>query len=182
MIIDPEKILQKFYAPDSVTYRLLLVHGRQVGGKALAIADRIAHLKPDRRFLWEAAMLHDLAIFMTDTPPLDCHGTHPYVCHGYLGRTLLDNMGLERHALVCERHVGVGLTEKDITEQKLPLPLRDMRPVSLEEQIICYADKFFSKNGQSNKAKTVAQIITKLQNYGKDKAQRFEEWAKQFGP
>jgi uncharacterized protein len=181
MKIDPERILQKFYVPDSVTYRLLVVHGRQVGGKALAIADRVADLKPDRRLLWEAAMLHDIAIFMTAAPKLGCHGTHPYVSHGYLGRMLLETIGLKRHALICERHVGVGLDIQDIIKQNLPVPLRDMRPITLEEQIICYADKYFSKNGGINTHNSVNSILTKLRPYGVAKLERFETWIQRFG-
>ena len=95
----------------------------------------------------EAAMLHDIGIFLTHAPSLGCNGPHPYLKHGHLGCKLLEKEGLPKHALVCERHVGVGITRKDVLDHKLPLPAKDMLPLSLEEKIICYADKFFSKNG-----------------------------------
>jgi uncharacterized protein len=98
-----------------------------------------------------------------------------------LGRALLEAEGLKRHALVCERHVGVGITRRDIRGQRLPLPTRDMLPVTIEEQIICYADKFFSKNGAgSHKEKTVSEILQKLARYGKDKVERFKKWVDLF--
>ena len=53
--------------------------------------------------------------------------------------------GYPRHALVCERHTGTGLSLSYIIEQDLPVPHREMLPISLEEQVICFADKFFSK-------------------------------------
>ena len=37
---------------------------------------------------------------------------------------MLDSEGLPQHALVCERHIGVGLTMEDIRLQKLPLPFK----------------------------------------------------------
>ena len=43
-----------------------------------------------------------------------CYGDKDYICHGYLGRALLEKEGLPAHALVCERHVGVGLSISDI--------------------------------------------------------------------
>lgn len=43
------------------------------------------------------------------------------------------------------RHVGVGISVKDVHQFNLPLPARDMLPISIEEQLICYADSFFPR-------------------------------------
>ena len=126
-------------------------------------------------------MLHDIGIFQTNSPVLDCHGKHPYICHGILGSKLLKRRGHRRLALICERHVGVGISVEDIRQYNLPLPRRDMIPLSIEEQLICYADKFFSKNGNGRPTeKSVAEIIDDLSLYGTDKVQRFESWVKKF--
>ena len=118
---------------------------------------------------------------MTDTPSLGCHGDHPYICHGTLGRELLEGRGLDRHALVCERHVGVGLSAGDIQRQKLPLPIRDMRPLTIEEEIICYADKFYSKNDRQNQAaRTTSEIVAMLRRYGEPPVQKFQAWVRRF--
>ena len=69
----------------------------------------------------------------------------PIFCHGYLGAELVRKEGFPKHALVCERHTGAGLSLQNIIQQDLPVPHREMTPVSLEEQIICFADKFFFK-------------------------------------
>ena len=145
-------------------------------------AARVAHLQPDLNFIHSAAILHDIGIFLTDSPGLDCHGTEPYIRHGILGRDILDALGHPRHALVCERHVGVGISAEDIQRFHLPLPERDMRPVSLEEEIICYADKFFSKNGNgASREKSVAEIVESLGRYGAGHVQRFMRWVERFG-
>jgi uncharacterized protein len=155
---------------DSKAYNILIKHGRQVANRALKIAGRVAHLKPDQTILEQAAQLHDIGIFLTNSPELGCFGKNSYVEHGYLGRKILEKMGLPAHGLVCERHVGVGMTQEDIRQQSLPLPARDMVPVSIEEQIICYADKFYSKNGQNtDKEKSVDEIVDSLKRYGQDK-------------
>jgi uncharacterized protein len=161
---------------------MLLLHGRAVAAKALRIANLLPELTPDVTFIEEAALIHDIGIFLTRTPNLGCTGVHPYVSHGYLGRELLEKKGLFRHALVCERHVGVGISAADIQHEHLPLPHRDMRPVSIEEEIICYADKFFSKSNTDNgKEKTVEEIIGELAPYGIDKTDRFLSWLDRFG-
>jgi uncharacterized protein len=176
------EIINRYYASDSASYRILVEHGRLVTAKALAAAAQVAHLQPDLDFIQSAAMLHDIGIFLTDSPGLDCHGTEPYIRHGILGRATLDALGHLRHGLVCERHVGVGISVEDIRRFNLPLPERDMRPVSIEEEIICYADKFFSKNGGgASHEKTVAEIVESLQRYGADQAERFMRWVELFG-
>ena len=173
-------LIEKYYRKNSQAYDILISHSRQVAKKAGEVAHRVAHLNPDRDFIEEASLLHDIGMVRTRTPQFGCYGKHPYVCHGYLGRQMLEKEGLNRHALVCERHVGVGITRDDIMQQHLPVPDRDMMPQSVEEQIICYADKFFSKNGDGRE-KTVDEILVKLESYGKDKVQRFKQWVDLFG-
>ena len=179
--IKPLDIIKKYYNPASRTYQILVQHGELVSNKALIAAGNVAHLDPDLDFIKEAAMLHDIGIFFTRTPELGCTGEHPYVSHGYLGRDILEREGFKKHALVCERHLGVGISVEDIRRHRLPLPERDMLPVTLEEQIICYADKFFSKNGNlAVKEKSVADIIRSLEPYGAEKAAKFKSWVDLF--
>lgn len=87
--------------------------------------------------------------------------------------------GYPRHALVCERHTGTGLSLKMIEEQNLPVPHRDMRPVSWEEQIICFADKFFSKT-KLDKEKSPEKIHKSLSKYGEETVSQFDTWCKLF--
>lgn len=142
---DPLKIIKKYYEPHPLAFRLLVEHGEAVKRKALEIAERLKDRNPDIDFIIEASMLHDIGMIHTHSPLLGCYGKRPYICHGYLGRLMLEQEGLPLHGLVAERHVGTGITIEDIKKKSLPLPLRDMVPESLEEKIICVADKFFSK-------------------------------------
>ena len=179
--MEPMKIIEKYYKPGSKTYHFLVTHGEMVAKKSLEIAENVKHLKPDLKFIKEAAMLHDIGIFLVNSPRIECFGKKPYVCHGYLGRELLEKEGFPRHALVCERHVGVGISVEDIEKNKMPLPKRDMRPVSLEEKIICFADKFYSKNELNlTTEKSIQQIRKWVENIGKDKIKIFESWLKEF--
>jgi uncharacterized protein len=180
--MNPVDLIREYYHPASKAYGLLLRHGEQVARKALDVAVRMKAPATDLAFIESAALLHDIGIFLTDAPLLGCTGTWPYLCHGVLGRELLEKAGLPRHALVCERHVGVGLSREEIEKNRLPLPSRDMRPVSLEEQIVCFADKFFSKNGNgSGGEKSLSRIRAELAPFGADKVATFEAWARRFG-
>jgi uncharacterized protein len=181
MIMNPIELLEQYYDSNSKTYKILVEHGKQVAQKALAAAQRVPELKPDLEFINTAAMLHDIGIFLTNSPDFGCYGKHPYICHGILGGELLKKKGHPELALVCERHIGVGIRIADIQHHNLPLPSRDMIPVSIEEQLICYADKFFSKNSNAEPAeKSIAEIIANLKRYGPDKVKRFESWVQRF--
>lgn len=177
--MNPYQIIELYYSKGSELSDLLIMHSEKVRDKALAIVQKHPELNADANFIAEAAMLHDIAIFMCDAPEIHCNGTHEYIQHGYLGSELLMSHNLPRHALVCERHTGTGLSVADIQKQHLPLPLRDMFPVSIEEQIICYADIFYSKS-KPNRISTPEKIKIKLLRRGVEHLERFERWEQMF--
>jgi len=176
---DVLKIIEKYYSKDSELYQTLIVHSQQVRDKALEIARRKPELKLDTVFIEEAAMLHDIGIFKCNAPRIHCVGTHHYIEHGYLGAGLILAEGLPRHALVCERHTGVGLSKDMIVSNKLPLPHRDMIPESLEEQLICYADKYFSKT-KLGQIHSVESIRRDLVRFGQHQVLIFDKWLNFF--
>jgi len=180
--MDPFVIIEKFYRPGTTLYQVLVDHSRIVTEKSLEIARNLSDLNPDVDFIEKAAMLHDIGIFLTRADSIGCKGKSPYICHGYLGKELLDELGLPpEYGLVCERHTGAGITKKNILSNDLPLPLKDMVPISLEEIIICAADKYHSKNPlYADQKITTGQIIDELGKISKDHAQRFSVWAEDF--
>ena len=172
-------IIDKYYPEENELKRILLTHSRSVADKALWIADKHPELNLDKAFLEEAAMLHDIGIFLTDAPGIFCFGDKPYICYGYLGADLLREEGFPRHALVCERHTGAGISAESIIKQDLPIPHREMLPVSMEEQVICFADKFFSKT-RLEKEKSVEGALKSISKYGEDGIKRFNTWCERF--
>lgn len=176
------EIIEKYYKKNSESYPFLMIHSKAVTEKALGIARKVKHLKPDLEFIEEAAMLHDIGIFLTYAPEIGCYGSKPYICHGYLGAKLLKKENLPKHALACERHVGAGISALDVEKNRFPLPKRDMIPVTVEEEIICYADKFFSKTPEHlTKEKELGFIREWLEKFGDDKVKRFDEWTRKYG-
>jgi len=178
--MNPNKILEKYYQPNSKLWTVLVEHSKAVRDKALDIATAHPDLKADLQFIAEAAMLHDIGIYLTNAPDLYCLGDAPYICHGYLGRELLEKEGYPKHALVCERHTGTGLSLLEIETQNLPIPHREMLPVSIEEEIICFADKFFSKSHDLTMPKKLTKIRKSMARHGENQIQRFDLWCERF--
>jgi len=177
--MNPIAIIEKYYPVDNRLRQLLLRHSRQVADKALACAALHPELQLDTAFVEEAAMLHDIGIFRCDAPEIFCFGDQPYIRHGVLGAELLRNEGFPKHARVCERHTGTGLTQRQIEAQQLPLPHQDFLPETLEEQLICFADKFYSKS-HVEKERSVEKARKKLQKFGEDGIRRFDHWCQLF--
>jgi len=92
---------------------------------------------------------------------------------------LLREEGYPRHARVCERHTGAGISLEDIRRGNLPLPYRSFLPETMEEKVICFADKFFSKS-KLTKEKTVDQARRSIVARSALGAERFDKWCKLF--
>ena len=177
--MDPIKIIEKYYDVQSEAYHILVTHSRSVADKALSIANANKDMNLDIKFIEEAAMLHDIGVIFCNAPEIGCYGTFDYICHGYLGADLLRREGYPRHALVCKRHTGTGISLKMIKEKNMPLPHKDFLPVAPEEQLICFADKFFSKT-KLDKERSIDKVQESLSKYDKDTLFRFNHWRKLF--
>ena len=169
-------ILYYFYPEDTPLRRMLVRHCEQVREKALAIlADSGVEL--DARLAADGAMLHDIGIGRCDAPKILCEGSEPYIAHGVIGARMLREYGaangldLEAFARICERHTGSGITAAEV--RALPIPVRDYLPETLEEKLVCLADKFFSKSGDM-KEKPLDRIRCSMRKFGPDAAARFD--------
>lgn len=128
----------------------IIKHGRNVALRAIDVLP-----DGDHQLLWEAGLLHDIAEYISD----------PRIVHGWKGAEILRKEGMPRHALLVERHVGVGLTAKDIRENYWPMPEKDMVPISPEEKALCWADSCFSKT--TNRELTAMEAEGRMAEIGK---------------
>lgn len=177
--MNPIDIIDKYYADNEPLRRLLIFHSKQVTDRALQIARNRPQLHLDTEFIANAAMLHDIGIFLTDAPAIYCYGKSPYLMHGYLGAELMRKEGYPAIARVCERHTGTGLTAENIRDNHLPLPEGDYRPQTMEEKVICYADKFYSKS-HPLRVRSIEQTAASLHKYGEEGVRIFLNWAQTF--
>lgn len=179
-VMDVNSIIDLYYKQDDELKNIYMIHARAVADFSLELARRHPELGLDEEFIYEAAMLHDIGIFLTDAPRIFCFGKEDYLCHGYLGAQLLREHGLERHARVCERHTGTGLTKEVIVANGWNLPVKDFVPETLEEQLICFADKFFSKTKFLRQPRTFEQVVESMRKISDESVKKVEKWAAMF--
>lgn len=192
-------IIHHFYPEDTPLRRLLLLHSECVRNKALALLegssfrDQQPSTTLNLDLIIAGSMLHDIGICATYAPGILCEGTEPYICHGTIGARMLrqlvaegsfsaeDAAMLEACARICERHTGAGLTRQDILSQGLPIePAVDLLPETLEEQLVCLADKFFSKSGDPRKEKSLEHVRRSMMKFGADSLARFDALCSTF--
>lgn len=192
-------IIHHFYPEDTPLRRLLLLHSECVRNKALALLegssfrDQQPSTTLNLDLIIAGSMLHDIGICATHAPGILCEGTESYICHGTIGARMLrqlvaegsfsaeDAAMLEACARICERHTGAGLTRQDILSQGLPIePAVDLLPETLEEQLVCLADKFFSKSGDPRKEKSLEHVRRSMMKFGADSLARFDALCSTF--
>ena len=174
------EIIDRYYPEPSNLRRVLLVHSWQVAEKSLEVARKHPELHLDEMLLFDGAMLHDIGIFLTHAPGIFCEGTADYLLHGYYGGRLLRREGLDALARICERHTGTGLSTADFEKRGLEVPDVGLTPETLEEKVVCYADKFYSKSSLY-RLRTAEDVVRSLAKFGDEVTSRFLEWHSLFG-
>ena len=126
-------------------------HSLKVADKALDIAEKIKLKEIDMDLIEIGGILHDIGRCKT-------HGFK----HALIGARLIRERGLsERIARICETHILGGLDKEDAKQEGLPE--KDYLPKTLEEKIVCLADKYMD----GTKEVSIEQ--------------RFEKWFAKYG-
>lgn len=126
-------------------------HSLKVADKALEIAEKVKLKEVNLNLIEIGALLHDIGRCKT-------HGFK----HALIGAKIIRERGLpEQLAKICETHILGGLDKEDA--KQVGLPERDFLPSTLEEKIICLADKFIA----GTKEVSIEQ--------------RFEKWFTKYG-
>lgn len=174
------QLIDIYYPAGSKLRDIFLRHSESVASEALSIASK-KQLTLDPDEIYQAGMLHDIGICLTNAPGIYCTGTAPYICHGILGAALIRDHGLdEKYARVAERHTGSGITADEVLAQHLPIPTADYLPETMLEKLICYADKFYSKSGDMQR-KSLEQVRRSMERHGAETLRRFDELDRLLG-
>ncbi len=116
----------------------------------LGKAFRAKGYRVDMPLVETGAMLHDIGRGQT-------HGVE----HGAVGGQMVRRLGLPMEvAFIVERHVGAGLTEDEA--RRSGLPPGNYVPESLEEKIVCYADKLIEGDHEIPIESTIEALVEEL--------------------
>lgn len=109
----------------------IIDHCKTVAGVAMVIADEFEKRgkEVDSRVVLAGALLHDIGRSRIQT-----------VRHGLEGSQMLEGEGVDGKVVeVVRKHVGAGISS--VEAETLNLPDYDYVPRTLEERIVCFADK-----------------------------------------
>jgi uncharacterized protein len=162
------EILRK-YSTSERAFEIVLRHSLEVLEKSIeVIKKKKLYEQIDFELVVAGCIFHDIGTFEF----LEDRKKEGYISHGIIGGEILRKEGLDKEALIAERHIGSGLTKDEIEQNHFPLSSQDFLPVSLEEKLVCYADKFSSKGGKIDNMKS---IEAEFRTYGEASYQRFME-------
>lgn len=163
-MINIEETIDKYYPKEqnAELRHILVTHSRSVAEKALAVCRAHPELGADKSVVYAGAMLHDIGIVRCDADGIYCYGTEPYIKHGVLGAEMVYDPVIAR---ICARHTGTGLP--------------GLEPETIEEKIVCYADKFFSKTRLDHE-KTYEEACRSLMKFGEEGLKIFAQWHEMF--
>ena len=109
----------------------MIAHCRAVASVAQQLAEEFSRrgIPVDVQSVVLGALLHDIGRTKTQT-----------VRHGVEGAELLRKEGVDEVVVeIVKRHVGAGISKEEA--EKLGFPQGDFIPRSLEQRIVCFADK-----------------------------------------
>jgi len=124
-------LLLKYKLPKNV-----VSHSNKVSRIALKVADELIGngFSVNLDLVERGALLHDVGRSVTHE-----------LEHGYFGGKILRKAGeRDEVARIAERHVLGGISQDEA--EKMGLPAKDFIPQTLEEKIVCYADKLSERN------------------------------------
>ena len=151
-------------------------HCQKVASYAVVLAnlynDKNIGANLDIDLIFMGAMVHDIGWLAA---PIERQNS---VRHGEEGDNWLLELGIEEKvARFCLCHVGSGFSQNEASQKGLDPNLNHL-PLTLEEMVVTYADKFFSKNGKTH---TIEEIDEEMKGYGEESYTRWLELKKLFG-
>lgn len=175
------KELHRKYAKTEADFNLIYQHCQIVDAIAAQLLESKPSIQLDRALLHVGCMLHDIGAYLVLEDGRFVQG----VRHATYGEDILRNEGFDKALWrIASHHTGVGLTQQDVIDQKLPMPVADYTAKTTEERLVMYADKFHSKSNPPTEPPyfcTYDWLRVYIQKFGADKVAKLDDLAAQFG-
>lgn len=170
--------LHQKYASSEEKLKLVWNHSLTVKDIALELIENLTkkNIKINRNLVEIGALVHDIGCYdhYRDKEHV------PYLLHGVRGYTILQKEGFDEEiARMAMVHLGVGLVKENIIKNNLPFEKKDYIPITLEEELVAYADNFHSKAGPV--FLTFEEARGRLADLWTDSPIIFDRFKKKFG-
>lgn len=173
--------LHRKYAPTNAAYDLVYGHCEIIWQIARQLIDR-NKLAVDKNTVEAGCLLHDIGVYDYYDAAGNFDREMDYTQHAVRGQKILET---EHFPPIISRlvahHLGVGLTAQDVKEQKLPIPVQDYVPETIEERLVAYADKFHSKSYPVPTFNSYEWYKNFVAQFGDKKPAVFADMAAEFG-
>ena len=134
--------------------QVVIQHCRTVAKVSMILVDEFQSrgVRVDSDAVEAGALLHDIGRSKVQT-----------VWHGFEGAELVEKDGVDEKVVsIVRRHVGAGISPDEA--KRLGLPPFDYIPSTLEERIVCFADKMVD----SNKVRPLEKEVQRFASKGHD--------------
>ncbi len=170
--------LHRKYAGDDRSYELVYTHCKIVADIAMEAIER-NHLAVDKDLVYLACVLHDIGTYTLYIPELDTFKKDGYQQHMLIGAAILEAEGLPAAVVSAVRtHVLMGLSADEIKQRGWKLPYADFTPETEVGELLCYADRFHSKQPQFNHPE---RFIKRLSQDLPIQARKFQDALERYG-
>ena len=175
------KALHRKYARTDDDFELVYTHCLVVDAIAAQLLVTTPFSGISRELVHAGCMLHDIGAYGVLKNGQFVAG----VRHGVIGEAVLREEGVSEAVYrFASHHTGVGLSEQDVENQKLPIPIANYMAETYEERLVMYADKFHSKSNPPLEQPyfcTFEWISNSIQQFGSDKIKKLDDLAGLFG-
>lgn len=170
--------VHKRYAQNDFIFKLIYEHC-QIVAEIAAWCVQQKNLSVDDDLLRASCLLHDIGTYaLFDAKGLDGN-EHNYKQHAVFGAALALEEGFDsKIADNIRTHVLMGLTKKEIIEGNFGMPQKDYLPETIEARLLCYADRFHSKQPIFNSYDT---FLERLEKGLPEQAKKLRQSAEEFG-
>lgn len=146
---------------------LTWTHSNIILEVAMQLADNLeknTDLKVDKDLLTQGTLLHDIGVYKCYDDEFNPNKElKPYIHHGFIGAEIIKNEGFSQSVWrFAITHTATGFTKEDIERERLPYEKLDYIPISIEEELLCYSDKFHSKHPAFDSFEKTMERINKF--------------------
>jgi len=178
-----EELHRRLASNNGLFFDLVWTHSNIVLEIAEGLCEDLAEsLKEqvDMELIRDGALLHDIGVYVVQFEDFQEDESLPiYIEHGFKGAEIIIQEGLgDKLARFARTHTGVGLTREDMEEIDIAVPISDYIPITMEEELVCYADKFHSKYPRFV---TYEDAYKSIGEFGVEKQVRLDTFKRKYG-